>query len=594
VRIQRALDDLPATLDETYERTLREIKDTNSEYARRLLLCVAVASRPLRAEELSEILAFDFEGPIPAFREECRLKNPVKAVLSTCPTLLSVVDAEDQYSKVIQFAHFSVKEFLTSPRFAEKRDSISSRYHISMTPAHTLMTQACLGMLLHLDQNISRNSLTRFPLAKYAAEHWFEHGRFQGVSQNAEEGMKQLFDRTKPHLSIWLWIHDPTVDFWHQREESEEPFPPRGTPLHYAAFCGLHDIAKMLATSYPKDVNSQTIDDASTPLHLTSRKGHVGLVQMLVEYGADVSAQDNDGWTPLHWALCEGHVNVARMLVERGADVTAQAKDGWTPLHWASSEGHVDEARMLVERGANVSAQAKDGRTPLHWALCDGHVDVALMLVERGADVSAQAKDGRTPLHWALCDGHVDVARMLVERGADVSARASDGRTPLHWASRNGHVDVARMLVERGADVSARAKDGWTPLHWALCDGHMDVAQMLVERGADVSAQADDGRTPLHWASSEGHVHVARMLVERGADVSAQAEDGTTPLHWALSEGFVDVTRILVECGADVSTQAKDGRTPLHWASSPSHVDMVQTLLERDIDGRPMQFDSHS
>ena len=588
VGIQCALDELPVTLDETYERTLREIRDTNSEYARRLLLCVAVASRPLQVEELAEILAFEFDGPIPTFHEECRLKNPVKAVLSTCPTLLSVVEAEDQYSKVIQFTHFSVKEFLTSTRFAAKFDSISGRYHISMTPAHTLMTQACVGMLLHLNQNITRDSLTRFPFAKYAAEHWFEHARFEGVSQNAGEGVKQLFDRTRPYLSIWLWIHDPTVGSWLRREEAAQPFPPRGTPLHYAAFCGLHDIAKVLATDYPKDVNSRNIDDASTPLHLSSRKGHVDLVRMLLEHGAGVSAQDKDGWTPLHWALCEGHVNVAWMLVERGADVSVQSKDGWSPLHWASSEGHVEEARMLIERGANVSAQGKDGRTPLHWALCDGHVNVALMLVEHGADVSTQANDGRTPLHWALCEGYVDVVRMLIERGADVSLQAEDGTTPLHLASRNGDVDVARMLVERGADVSAQAKDRWTPLHWALCDGQADVAQMLVEHGADVSAQAVDGRTPLHWASSEGHVDVARMLVERGADVSPRAEDGTTPLHWALSEGYVDVAQMLVDHGADAFVQAKDGRTPLDEAASSGHVDMVQMLLERGTDRKPM------
>jgi len=319
VHLEHALDELPATLDETYERTLREIDDTNSEYAPRLLLCVAVAYRPLRVEELAEILAFDFKGPIPAFREECRLENPVDAVLSTCSTLLSVV--EDRDSKVVQFAHFSVSEFLTSTRFAEKRDSISSRYHISMTPAHTVITQACLGMLLHLDQTVTRDSLSRFPLAKYAAEYWIQHVRFEGVSQNAEKGMEQLFDRTKPYLSIWLWIHDPTKYSWQQREGAEGPFPPRGTPLHYAAFCGLHDIAKILATNYPKDVNSQSFDDASTPLHLTSRKGYVDVARMLVERGADVSAQAEDGRTPLHWASSYGHVDVARMLVERGADL---------------------------------------------------------------------------------------------------------------------------------------------------------------------------------------------------------------------------------------------------------------------------------
>ena len=447
VGIQRALDELPATLDKTYERTLREIKDTNSEFARRLLLCVTVASRPLRVGELVEILAFDFKGPIPVFHEECRLKNPVEAVMSTCSSLLSIV--EDRHSQVVQFAHFSVKEFLTSTRFAEKRDSISSRYHISMTPAHTVITKACLGMLLHQDQSVTQDTLTHFPLAEYAAEHWFEHARFEGVSQNVEGGIKRLFDRKKSYLSIWLWIHDPTVTVhhWQRRERAESPSPQRGTPLHYAAFLGLHDIAKILATEYPKDVNSQSFDGASAPLHLALMNGYGDLAQMLVERGADVSVQDKRGMTPLHWASHSGSVDVALMLVERGADISAQAQDGRTPLLWTLHYGNLDVAQMLVERGADVSAKARDRKSLLQWAMDYGYVDMVRMLVGHGADVSTQTQDGRTSLLWALYRGHVDVARMLVERGADVSARGKYGWTPLHWASYNGHVEVARMLV---------------------------------------------------------------------------------------------------------------------------------------------------
>ena len=408
VRIRRALDELPATLDETYERMLREIADTTSEYASRLLLCVAVAYRPLRVEELAGILAFDFEaGPIPEFHEECRLKNPVAAVLSTCSTLLALVNVQDynlfhdsNNHQVVQFAHFSVKEFLTSTRFAEKRNSISSRYHISMTPAHTAITQACLGMLIHLDQTVTRDNLSRLPFVKYAAEYWFKHARFEGVSPNAKEGIKRLFDGTKPYLSIWLWIHDPSARFpWQQYERAEGPSPPRGTPLHYAALCGLHDIAKILATGCPKDVNSQSFDNGSTPLHLTLRLrgGHADVARMLVECGADVSGQNMDGRTPLHLASVWGHVDMARMLIERGADVSAQDKYfGTTPLQLASSSGHEDVVRMLVERGADVSAHDKSGRTPLHFASDHGHVDVARMLVERGAGVSAPACQPRT------------------------------------------------------------------------------------------------------------------------------------------------------------------------------------------------------
>src|SRR5579863_8426271 len=91
-RIRHALSELPETLDETYERTLREINKADWELAHRLFQCVAVASRPLSVEELAEFLAFDFEtGQIPQFREDWRLEDPAEAVLSTCSTLLSLV-----------------------------------------------------------------------------------------------------------------------------------------------------------------------------------------------------------------------------------------------------------------------------------------------------------------------------------------------------------------------------------------------------------------------------------------------------------------------------------------------------------------------
>jgi len=90
-RIRHALSELPETLDETYERTLREINKVDWDLAHRLFQCVSVASRPLRVEELAEFLAFDFEsGPIAEFQEGWRLDDLVDAVLSTCSTLLAL------------------------------------------------------------------------------------------------------------------------------------------------------------------------------------------------------------------------------------------------------------------------------------------------------------------------------------------------------------------------------------------------------------------------------------------------------------------------------------------------------------------------
>src|SRR5713101_3727510 len=221
-RIRHALADLPVTLDETYQRTLGEINEVDWEFAHRLLQFVAVASRPLRGEELAELLAFDFEaGPIPKYYEDWRLEDPVDVVLSACSSLLAVVDVYG--TRVIQFSHFSVKEFLTSARLAGASDNIHRRYHVSMTPAHTLASQACLGALLYLDKDvITLDSLEDYPLANYAAEHWVYHAKFEEVSRKVEDGMKHLFDPSKPHLTVCIWIHDPE-DPWLRDEQEERP-----------------------------------------------------------------------------------------------------------------------------------------------------------------------------------------------------------------------------------------------------------------------------------------------------------------------------------------------------------------------------------
>jgi ankyrin repeat protein len=448
-------------------RILREIKEANWKYARRILQFLAVASRPLRVEELAELFAFDFEaGSIPEFDEDCRPEDPVDEVLSACSSLLSIFDGGYRLGAILQFSHFSVKEFLTSTRLAELTDTIPRRYHISMTPAHTLAARSCLGILLYLNKDvITRDSLKDFPLAEYAAEHWVDHAQFEDVSRNVEDGIKQLFDPSKPHLAVCIWICDPAVPIWGRGKRHERPLPLGQTSLHFAVSWGLYSTVEWLIDELSENVDSQRSTDNATPLHLASESGNVDVVRMLIERGADPTAQSKDGWTVLHHALGSGNVDVVRMLIEHGADPTAQSKDGWTVLHHASGSGNVDVVRMLIERGADPTAQSKDGQTVLHRASLSGDVDVVRMLIERGASSTAQNKDGETPLHlvsmdqapWRAALEYVEVARILLTHGADVNAKNMNGLTPLHLASQSGYTEVMHVLVEHGADSGAHS-----------------------------------------------------------------------------------------------------------------------------------------
>jgi len=136
--VRRILAELPETLDATYERILQEIPKSNRVHAHRLLQCLTVAVRPLRVEELAEVLAVDFDTSegIPRLNEALRWEDQEQVVLSACSSLIAVIKGKYEDSRVVQFSHFSVKEFLTSDRLATSNMDASRYHHIPLEPAH--------------------------------------------------------------------------------------------------------------------------------------------------------------------------------------------------------------------------------------------------------------------------------------------------------------------------------------------------------------------------------------------------------------------------------------------------------------------------
>ena len=490
-RIRRALDELPDTLDETYDRTLEEIGKQNWEYAHRLFQCVAAASRPLRVGELAEFLAFDFDtDSTPTFRDDWREDDPARAVRSICSSLLAIVDVDG--SSVVQFAHFSVKEYLTSKRLSDSKDTIS-QFHVSMTLAHAIIAQACLGALLHIDGNIADDALKKFPLTEYAGKHWAGHVRFEGASSRIQDGMKRLFDPSNHHFSVWARIFDPDLAvLFPPRRDGSEPAPQaRATPLHYAVIYGMHAIVKFLVVERSQDVNARGFVREETPLGVASRQGHSEVARVLLDGGADTTIRDKYDWCPLERSSEMGRVEVVRVLVENHTDVNLSDGKGRTALYFASRTGEVAVCRLLLENGANPNAKKVDERTPLHRA---GNEGVARLLLEYGADPNARDNSKRTPLHSAMEWGTAKAAPALLENGVDVNARDARNQTPLHVASEEGLLDGVRLLLQHGADVHARDDEGRTPFQAAASaaapesvvhEQCQNVMRLLLEHGAE-------------------------------------------------------------------------------------------------------------
>jgi ankyrin repeat protein len=389
--VGRILEGLPKSLDGTYERVLKEIRMANRTHAHRLLQCLVAAVRPLRVEELAEVIAFDFNTKgTPGLYPGWRWEDQEEAVLSACSSLVIIV--KDGHSRIVQFSHFSVKEFLTSKRLAELDQDVS-RYYIRRQPAHVVLARACLGVLLQLDDHIDEDSIKNFPLASYAAEHWYSHARVGRVSSHIKDGMQRLFNAEKPHFAAWLRIHNP--DRFGRTFEIRLGTP-EARPLYYAARLGFQDLVRHLVIKYPGDVNASGGWDG-TPLHAALSEGHIEVSRLLLKSGADVNIQDIWEGTPLHHASKRGQTEIGRWLLDSGADANARNGSGWTPLHLAAIHGRAGFARMLLEQEAEVDARGDHGRTALHLAAGNGRMEVMGALLEHGADVNGRDDWERRP-----------------------------------------------------------------------------------------------------------------------------------------------------------------------------------------------------
>ena len=448
---------MPDTLDETYERMLRGINKARADDAYRLLQCLTVAVRPLHVEELAELLAFDFRasipGGIPTLKEDWRWDNQEDAVLSTCSSLITIVHNGD--SRVVQFSHFSVKEYLTSSRLARSHGDVSG-YFIDLGQSHTIMSQACLSTLLRLDEHAANNGGEGFPLAKYAAEHWVEHAQFEKVSSHVWDGMVDLFDPSGPHFAAWLRVHDVDKPWdWFSPGKSGG-----GSPLYYASLCGFYDLAELLITKHPEQVNaSGGLNVAPLPAALYKR--HFRIANLLREHGANVDIQGRTGWNPLHMASAEGHIDMIRWLLDHGADVNALTDFLSTPLLMAAAHVQLEATQVLLERNADVNLRNGRDATPLYevlnnfpWGKGGVGVDIVRLLLDHGADPNIRLSDlttNFTPLHLASFKGLLEAARLLLSYGAKVDEKNEEGKTAFQVASESGYDEITKLLLEHGA-----------------------------------------------------------------------------------------------------------------------------------------------
>ncbi|NKB66708.1 MAG: ankyrin repeat domain-containing protein [Candidatus Latescibacteria bacterium] len=180
-----------------------------------------------------------------------------------------------------------------------------------------------------------------------------------------------------------------------------------------------------------------------------SFKGDIETVRKLLKKNPElVNAKNSEGGTPLMLATF-GHMEIIKLLLEYGADIHAVSQDG-TALHLATWEQQQEIVQFLLDQGLDPNSTSASGETALMAAAYKGFASIGRLLLERGVAVNGQTTQGNTDmfntsppvvgesaLHLAAAYGHRAFVELLLEHGADKDLLDHAGQKPLHWAARH-------------------------------------------------------------------------------------------------------------------------------------------------------------
>ncbi len=278
---------------------------------------------------------------------------------------------------------------------------------------------------------------------------------------------------------------------------------------------------------------------SGAPLRNAAARGHIEIVKLLLERGADLDLPE-EGIAPyghaLYSAVYNGQYEIAKLLLERGAYPNPPVESSADALSIALMNKDEKMAELLCSYGAArsvdilsyygdvetaaaifaVNPELADDPHALSQAAGNGHEAFVLLMLHHQPDLAKRVSgDAKTR----------ELSEFLFERGANPNNADWLGITPLHQFARSGNIEKAALFLDHGADFHARDEDICsTPLGWAAKSGKLQMVEFFLERGAPPYLPDDPPwATPLAWATRRGHHEIAELLAQNEKRLPPQA-----------------------------------------------------------------------
>jgi ankyrin repeat protein len=350
-----------------------------------------------------------------------------------------------------------------------------------------------------------------------------------------------------------------------------------------------------------------------TPLHRAVLASAHGVIDVLLDRGADIHARHGSGpgdaasyaavdFQPIDLALFwhgRGDFETARLLLDRGATYDLSIAAALGDLAGVS--------RMLDDDPSRISEARPWGKRPLSAAVGFAHNDTARLLLQRGADPNWQEGPDAPrgfALHIAARAGDRAMVELLLDHGADPNAHVDSSGNATHVAktpelrrllfSRGGTLDCYDLVWLGEDDEVVRRVTADPSAANAGCGGVFTAAATLGKRDLVVRLLNAGARVPPVLTACRSYLledlDILRLLLASGMDPDLPNWQRATPLHDLCGRdgrgraraNRRDCAIALLGAGATISAKDEEYRsTPLAWAARNNLPDMVELLLSR-------------
>jgi len=315
------------------------------------------------------------------------------------------------------------------------------------------------------------------------------------------------------------------------------------------------------------------------------------MIKLLIDYGADVNAENPEGITFWSHLLDSGAetdeekrtvVQLAEYSLNHGADPNLHLEGMDPPIVEALRYKYKPIAELLLAKGANLESKGRNGDTALHLAAMRGYTELAQKFLSAKVDPNMRNDRGETALHIAV-QHKSDIAKLLLKSGAKPDLKDDQGHTPLMLASYAGENENVRLLIQHKAIVNAQNDEGNSALMLAVKGLRPDVVKTLLGKGAKVNMTNKEGKTALMFAAENGALTSVAVYLAAKADLWTMDAKTFEIQKQAAYRNNINIVAELYRAGANPNLTDNQKRTALAIAKATKNEPLIKAIKSAPV-----------